>query len=459
MSTALALRAPADLDSPARLGAGMALQTLAGTVSAFFALESFDERRGVAIYALRVVNRTASALICRTWVLSRSGDAALAYPISLEVQPLTTSATQVPVWPKDFASFDRAIAEVAGEGVHCIVEAAVPAYHTPRPYSRWMLAGLAAGVLAFGAAGALRAALPRIAAFAVPPEALAGTTVTAEYGASGAGALTYSVTAPDGRRLQGGTLAERSGSIPIAIPASVHAGALTLRMVMSGPLGTASETRVLNAIAGRGGGSAEIQDVSVRPVVARPGESVDVAYAATGDEGYVRLLGADGTIWEQRPFSRGGQTRLVVPAVSSPREMRVVLHVTKGASTAQSMAGLVVASPGAQPPASVAGIAGDDNPAAPSTSDAANGTFEVLTPTVKSGGTIRVRILSPRNGMRLSLTDDQSREVAGISTGAEADVVTLRAPIVTVPTRYTVVAGFTDGFGQESIVQPVTITP
>ena len=45
-----------------------------------------------------------------------------------------------------------------------------------------------------------------------------------------------------------------------------------------------------------------------------------------------------------------------------------------------------------------------------------------------------------------------------MNVGAEADVVTLRAPAVTVPTRYTVV-GFTDGFGQESVVQPVTIPP
>ena len=33
------------------------------------------------------------------------------------------------------------------------------------------------------------------------------------------------------------------------------------------------------------------------------------------------------------------------------------------------------------------------------------------------------------------------------------------APPVTMPTRYTVVASFTDGFGQESVVQPVTVVP
>jgi len=43
--------------------------------------------------------------------------------------------------------------------------------------------------------------------------------------------------------------------------------------------------------------------------------------------------------------------------------------------------------------------------------------------------------------------------------GAEADVVTLVAPAVTIPTRYTVVATFTDGFGEESVVAPVTVVP
>jgi len=121
------------------------------------------------------------------------------------------------------------------------------------------------------------------------------------------------------------------------------------------------------------------------------------------------------------------------------------------------MAGIAVAAPTARIDAGTQ-IAGDDETGAGASANE-NGTFEVLTPTVKSGGTIRVRIISPRNGMRISLTDAQSHEVAGLNVGAEADVVTLNAPAVTVPTRYTLVASFTDGFGQESVVQPVTITP
>jgi hypothetical protein len=152
-------------------------------------------------------------------------------------------------------------------------------------------------------------------------------------------------------------------------------------------------------------------------------------------------------------------TQFTVPTVNTTREMRVVLHVTKGRSAAESSAGLLVATTVAAKPAdSPQTVAGDDNPST-ATDESDNGTFDVLTRTVQSGGTIRVRILSPRNAMRIALTDAQSREVTSTIVGADAESVTLKAPSVTVVARYTVVASFTDGFGQESIVQPVIIRP
>ncbi len=326
---------------------------------------------------------------------------------------------------------------------------------------RFALAAAAAGLIALLGAMGFRAAAPRISAFAVPPEALAGTTIRAEYDAGGAGKLGYSVLAPDGRQVAGGILSGRSGYIPIALPASNQPGAYTLQMTMTGMLGSAEETRVLNTIPGRGE-VASIGAISVLPIVARAGQSVKVAYAAGGDGGFVRLVGGDGTIWAQQPFSSGGETRLAVPPVTSSQEMRVLLRVTKGHSAAESVAGLVVlpalapASAGVSAPASQ--IAGDDDPTSAASSDA-NGTFALAAATVKSGDTIRVRILSPRNGMRVALTDGQSHEITGVSVGADADVITLKAPAVTVPTRYTVVASFTDGFGQESVVAPVTVVP
>jgi len=230
-------------------------------------------------------------------------------------------------------------------------------------------------------------------------------------------------------------------------------------MAMDGPLGSASETRILNTLSSKQQ-AAQIDDISVNPVVAKPGQSVDVAYSAAADGGYVRLVGSDGSIWAQEPFSRTGETRLMIPPVPDAREMRVVLHVTKGKSTAESMAGILVTNALNPARPGWAAVGGKDDPGLDAvTGSDANGAFEVTERTVRSGNPISVRILSPRNGMRIALTDAQSHEVAGTDVGADADVVTLRAPTVSVPTQYTVVATFTDGFGQESIVQPVTILP
>lgn len=386
MSTALAKWAPAPLGSPSGAGFGTAVQTLEGCVSAFFALDGYDRRSGVASYALRVVNRTRSALICRTWVIARSGDAVLAHPILIEVAPLSTTATHVPVFPGDFASFERAIAEIAGDGVHCIVEAPAPVRRKPQNLLAMIsAASTAAGLVALVGAMTLRALLPQ--------------------------------------------------------PAS--AGRVEPRHQIV-----------------RAHGGAQIESISVNPVVAKPGEAISVAYAAMGDRGYVQLLGSDGTIWQQRPFSRQGETAFVIPPVSSSREMRVLVHVARGRTTAQSMAGLVVATQGPVTQNVTAQVVGDDESSAPvpATSDA-NGVFQVVDGAVKSGGTIHVRILSPRNGMRIALTDGQSHEVGSVDVGADAADVTLHAPVVYVPTRYTVVATFTDGFGQETVVQPVTVAP
>jgi len=414
----------------------------------------------VATYALRVINRTKTPLVCRTWLVSRDGEAHCGDAAVFEAAPLSTSLTQIPIRPSDFPAFDHAVAEVAGEGVHCFVEAAAPQRRLPhRAYA--FVAGLALllGIAALAAAAALRESVPRIAAFVVPPEALVGTTVRAQYSVTGAGRLAYEVVAPDGRLLQGGKLDDGAGSIAVAIPNSSEPAAYTLRMSMQGTLGNVSETRVLNAIVPRVRG-AQIEDLSVHPVVAQPGQTIDVEYAAVAAGGYVRLLGSDGAIWAQKPFSSNGQTSFVVPPAPGAHEMHVLLYATKGSSAAQSIAGIVVAAASSPAAAQSDQIVGDDDPyAAAATSDDANGVFEVLNRTARSGQPIRVRILSPRNGMRIALNDAQSHEVTGSDAGADADVVTLRAPTVLLATRYTIVASFTDGFGQESVVQPVTILP
>lgn len=448
----LPARRSAHLAAMSRMRSGAGIQTASGSVSAFFSLEHFDRRRGVATYALRVINRTKSALVCRTWILGESGEPILAYPTFFQVDPYSTDETRVPVWPKDFPSFERAIAEVAGNGVHCIVEAAAPAQpKLGRLYAALAGGCVAAGLLAVLASIGLRGAIPRISAFAVTPQALPGTTVEAQYNVTGSGALSYVVTAPDGRRVASGALHGSAGSIFVPIPPAPQSGAYAIRLAMNGPLGSASDTRVVNAVQVTNTG-AQITDVSVHPAVVKPGAPIEVAYSAVGEGGYVRLVGTDGTVWSQRPFSRTGETQLQVPPFDDSRELHVVVRATKGQTAAQTVAGVFVTAPARTATDAAA-------PAADADAGGENGTFSLAARTVHSGDAIVVKIISPRNDMRIALTDAQSHEIAATNAGGDAQTVTLRAPTVTAATRDTIVATFTDAFGQESIVEPVTILP
>ncbi len=439
------------------------LQTGSGSVSSLFALAAFERRDGVALYALRVINHTRGELLCSIWILSRRGELVLVNAEPILVNPNATHAARVPVWVQGFPAFDRVLLEVSGEGVHCIVEAPAPQTRSRNLFAPIAAACVMLGVLALAITLSLKAALPKIAAFVVPPETLAGTTVQAQYDAQGLGAVSYSVKAPNGKQIAGGRLTENAGAIPVAIPAAPGEGAYVLELDKSGPLGKAGEIRVLNTVAPRLAGGARIESLAVRPAVAKPGQTIAVTYSANADAGTVRLVDSAGTVWAQQPFSRNGETTLTVPSLRDGAQMQVVLTVAKASTAAKSMAGLVVASalhPIAGAAAGRVEIAGDDDPNVPAATDAdSNGTFQVLDRTVKSGQPIRIHIISPRNDMRIALTDSQSHEVAAQNVGAQSDTVTLTAPNVTQATTYTVVATFTDGFGQESVVAPVTVLP
>jgi hypothetical protein len=444
-------------------GSSSAIRTAEASVAALFSLSSYDRRHGVAMYALRVANDSSALMLCRIWAIAPDGTPSLAYPAVFEIEPYSLKSVEVPIWPDKRMPAQHFLAEVAGGNLQCMVEARPPEI---RGHSRPIGAIAATACLATGlgmaAVAALGLTFPRILAFAVPPVTQPGATVQVAYTASGAGTLSYAVDGPNGKQIAAKTLQRQSGLIPIAIPANAQAGAYTVQLNLHGALGNAKELRVLNVAVPRNAGP-RIGAISVSPVVAAPGQTVTATYTASASDGYVRLIDRDGTLWAQKPFSRDGITTFSLPPVSTNHEMRVLLHVHRGRAFAESSAGLVVAGAPAPRSASNDGmplLAGSDGASAISTpDDRANGTFAVARTRVRSGDAIDVRILSPRNAMRIALADPQSREVASADAGADAETVTLRAPSVTVPSRYTVVATFTDGFGAETIVEPITIAP
>ncbi len=377
-------------------GSRTAIQTDTGSVAAVFALDDYDKRLNAAAYSLRIMNNTDTTLVCRVWAITRNGEALFAYPPPFEIAPYSAESKEISVLLDQFDAFERALAEITGNGVRLIVEAAAPAVkRKPRLASLALAVGFLIAFAAFAAA-ALGMSLPRVLALAAPPTASTGTTVEAEYATSGLGQLKYVVEGPDGRHIQEGTLVERSGAISIAIPPSQRPGAYTLQLTKKGLLGTDKEVRVLNA---------EPPQIIYRKGAQAPGIPV---------------------------------APLVARIVEAMRDAKLVV---------------------ALPHKTLQGIAAADGQDPAPAEAAANGVFQVERSSVKSGGTIGVRILSPRNGMLLSLTDMRSRQISSRAVGIDQDLVQLRAPLVGVATRYVLVMTFDDGFGQESIVQPVTVAP
>lgn len=376
-------------------GSRTAIQTATGSVAVIFALVDYDKRLNAAAFSLRVINKSDTTLVCRVWAITRYGEALFAYPPPFEIAAHSAETKELPVLLDEFDAFERALAEINGDGVHMIVEAAAPAVRRKPSLPSMLAAGAFIACVVFAAA-ALRMSLPRILALAAPPTVSTGTTVDAQYATSGLGQVRYLVEAPDGRHIQGGALVEKSGAISIAIPRSRRPGAYTLRLTEEGPLGTDKEIRVINA--------------EPPPIIYRKGaQTPGIAIAP-----------------------------LVSRIIVAMRDAKLLVALRQ--STAQ-------------------GIASADGQDPAPTKDNANGVFQVEKPLVKSRGTIGVRILSPRNGMLLSLTDMQSRQISSKAVGVDQDFVQLRAPRVGVSTRYTVVMSFEDGFGQETIVQTVTVAP
>ena len=435
-------------------GALGAARTAAGDIVATFVLVRYNKRRHIATYAFRVFNFSTSEVVCVVYGLTNYGTPALAFPRPIRLRPNAKRETEISFAVHGFGSFERVVAEVRSENALFTVEA--PALPQPKSVIPFMLLGLST-TLALACAMLLgfQRLPPRIVGFSLPPSALAGSTVDGEYATGGVGQLSYSVDDPNGKRLADGVLADGAGTVRFALPQTSDPAAYTVRLLITGPFGTISEARVVNAILPPKpkivvSSGAQISNIEVTPVVAHPGDLVHVKYAATASDGYVRLLDSQGTIWSQFPSSKDGNTWMRVPLFDRDRELRVLLHVRRGKSVAQSSAGLIVL-------ASKDAIT--DDPASSKDSGAENGIFSIASTRVRSGGALRVRVLTPRDGLRIALTDTASNEINGIEVGLDQDQVYLRAPNVQVAGRYVVVASFRDGFGQESVVAPIVVTP
>lgn len=386
------------LPVPVRAGDRTDMLLPAGQVSALLVPLRLDRRRRSAHYEMRVVNETPQALSSRAYVVGgRRGREPVEW-VELGVPAFSSVAMELELPTPQSGRFERALVELDAPRTHLRLSAPPP----PPPFSApWR----AMTMLTMGAV--------LLMLFAV-------------LGAAGAWWLW-----------------ER----PRLTALSTNVDALRAQMTAIAAL-----ARRLPAQATRAPATAQILAFSARRVQKADGQWLVTDYRVVGRDGTVRLSDSAGHLLSEVPFSITGHTALLVPSSAQGEEVEASLVVQRGASQARTLVALAA-------PAPAASDAARGSEGAAAGGDDSQRIFAVARRVVHAGDTIRVTILQPEPQLHVALTGDDGSELDGVDVDPSQRRVTLHAPAVSVPTRLTVVATYTRGDGQDTVVAPLDVLP
>lgn len=437
-------------------GSQSQVQTANGRLSAFLGFAGYDRSVGVAKYALRVLNNTSLPAHARLYIEVR-GVQQDAYPLSFEIAPFSMRDDMVPVRFDTTGPYDRAIVEVFSEETRFTVDAP-----PPPPQKRNWYKWIAAGLIPVFAAGGIVAATPRVLAVAAPAKAVAGSTIRVPFQVSGNGSVEYDFSTRDGVQIAAG-LAQRSDVLHLPIPANGAGAPYTLHVRMRNAF-LASERAATIAAVGAPRAlkpapkpaapdvSTLISDLSASPSPVHAGALIAVRYATSALSGDVWLLGLDGRTWARAPLSPSGMTQISVPQAAAGHDMRVVLHAQRGKVHAESSVGLTVL------PSNE--IAKNEVSARPAASvKVATPTLALDSQVVSPGDSVVVRVSGARGDVKITLMNAAGTTIEQGSVSESDGAISISAPAVTSVTNFYVVATYTQGISEQSIVKRLVVTP
>lgn len=437
-------------------GSQSQVQTANGRLSAFLGFAGYDRSVRVAKYALRVLNNTSLPAHARLYI-EVGGVQQDAYPLSFEIAPFSMRDDMVPVRFDATGPYDRAIVEVFSEETRFTVDAP-----PPPPQKRTWYKWIAAGLIPVFAAGGIIAATPRVLAVAAPSKAVAGSTIRVPFQVSGNGSVEYDFSTRDGVQIAAG-LAQRSDVLRLPIPANGSGAPYTLHVRMRNAFLASERAATIAAVAAPHGvkpaakppapdASTLISDLSVSPSPVHAGTMISVKYATSARGGDVWLLGLDGRTWARAPISPSGITQLSVPQAAAGHDMRVVLHAQRGNSHAETAIGLTVL-PSTDLAKSDAPVqpAAAAKPAAP--------TLALDSQVVSPGDNVVVRVSGARGDVKITLMTSGGTTIEQGSVSQADGAISISAPPVSSVTNFYVVATYTQGVSEQSIVKRLVVTP
>jgi hypothetical protein len=471
--------------TPVRRGAGSMLSIPIGNIAGDFRALSLNRRRRSATYELMVANETHGPLATFTYAVARTrpGDAMTWNAIT--VPPLSSIAITVDFSLPKHGIRQRVVAELHAIDAHLTLEADPPKVH-PQGIAR-RFAIVATGFLLFSlGAGAYAAGRPQVVALAAPAEVAAGKPFSVAYALGPLGNAEYTVETPDGVEIRHGLLPAREGAFDLNLPAKAVTSGYDLRLVARNRLGDSVRIAHIVALApqfagGPGGHRARIYKVALQQDEVRGGEPIVIDYKASAATGTIKLLDQDGTVRAEALLNHRGNSILIAPYVEADQDFRVVLLANRGHSRAESSLALRIlrtplpasdfasaGSPGnvaapadpAEPPSDAAVQPGES--AAPPIAAAAPGTRTtgpIAVPTVDfiAGSSIPVEIVHPEKSLRISLVSPLGEEVAGVDVATGQQTLSFPAPQVATTTKYMIVATYSRGYEQETVIRPIVV--
>jgi hypothetical protein len=368
--------------------------------------------------------------------------------------------------------------EVVGEGIHLLAAAHPPALSKRRRTPAMPVLLMSAACLVFALAaivallGSSGLGWPSVIALGVPQSAPPGI-VNAFYAIRGHAAVTYQATASNGTVVASGSLPASSGTLALAIPASVAGHSVRLTVDANGPFG--HDTRSAGFDISPAQRSATLATAQIRALTAHRetyagSESVLASYAAMGVGGVLRILDQHGKTLGSVPFTHVGTSRIALAGDTRGQSLRAELHVARGASHADAAVEIPAQGDGELKAAGVLAAAlraGDASAAAAAQAVPSQDSGSIPLPSdpfyvaerVVGGNPLRVSIRNVLPHMHVELQDDMGTTLDDAAVAPGARVVTLNAPAVTTVQTYYLAGTFVKASGEETLVRSVRIFP
>ena len=441
---------------------GSVLRLPFGDVAADLRPTGIRTRPRRATYELMVANDTPTPLATFCYAPDAMSHGRISWS-AIVVPPFSAIAIEVEVALGRKHATPRVVAELFADEAQLTLDAQPQPNEVHRVAKRTIAMASAVLIFALGAT-AFAAMHPRVLALAAPAAVRGGAPFTVAYALGDSTRARYVIETPDGLQIRRGTLEGRSGAFTVVLPTGHVSSGYDVRVSTASQLGSDERTThvvslpdpVVDHHISRGAGLASdvahVSDLALERDTVHGGEAIVATYRASADSGVVRLIDALGTVRAEAMLNPRGRSLIVAPTVDVDQDFRVVATALRGATHAEIATPVTIlhGAPALAFPA-VAPVAGERAVSVPRTVAPI-----AVDPIQNPSQPIVVRVDTYRPGLHVALMGSSTDEIVGSDVAPGDETVVLHPPAQLGAARYSIVATYATGLGQETLIRPIT---